>query len=122
MRTATIFTGVLLALGTGAAHGAESVPREMLFEAGRPKMEQTVCIDSVIGLFGGSIEECRKQIPALVSACEAKLTIEIPESFPYSSENISKYGRAYADCVILGYAELHKDSPEGKRSRRWLDQ
>lgn len=122
MRTATLVTGVLLTLGIGPAHSAESVTREMLFETGRPRMEQTVCIDSVIGLFGGSIEECRKQIPALVSACEAKLTTEIPESFPHSSENMSKYVRAYADCVILGYAELHKDSPEGKRSRRWLNQ
>lgn len=120
MRTAPIFTGALLALGMGPAHCTELITRKILFETARSLIEPTVCRDSTLRLFGGTMEGCRKEVPGLLSACEAKLATEIPDTFTRDSENIDKYGRAYADCVLLGYGELHKDTPEAKRTLRLL--
>lgn len=117
MRTAPILTGALLAFAISQAHGAEPITRETLFEVARPGIGQAVCTDSIFNLYGGTAEECQKQLPELVSACETKLAAEIPESFAAESANISKYGRAYVECVLLAYEELHRDSSQAKRTR-----
>lgn len=108
---------IIIVAVTTANANHQSIGRIEFFDMVRPKIGQFECRDSLIALYGGTLDTCRNQVPAFVKPCERNLSSQIPDSFRADSANIDRYTRAYFNCVAAAYEKAQRDSPEAEGTR-----